>query len=229
MATKAVAIYESLGFSCCLFGSAGCALYGTSRTPNVRGPSVVLVRRAHAMVLPQDVDIVVMTSEYDTEYLKRLLTTHASTTFYLRPSKAPGATYKVLFARLGTKYSRRSCKVDILIPGILDIPHVDRHRIVRVNDLPVIPLIVLLLLKLKGWSDHRASSRSDFQQKQYVDVRDINQLLMIVADKGEDVRTATWLPQAFVDAGQERLNRYITALRPLSAYLWGDIGFKVAI
>ena len=65
------------------------------------------------------------------------------------------------------------------------------------------------------------------QLKQYVDVRDINQLLQIAVEKREDVRDATWLPEGFVIAAQERLNRYISTLRPLSANLWREIGFQV--
>lgn len=169
-----------------------------------------------------------MTQLHSTEYLKQLLATKASRTFYLRPAKTAGATYKVLFAHLKSRGSfRRSCKVDVLIPGVLNIPFVDDHRIVHINNFPVMPLAALLLLKLQGWSDHRASARTDMQQKQYVDVRDVNQLLQIAVDKGVDIRTETWLPQSFVEAGQEMLSRYLNALRPRSAHQWKSIGFDV--
>ena len=169
-----------------------------------------------------------MTSIYDTEYLKALLAKGQPKTFYLHAARTPGATYKVLFARLRPLLSmKRFCKVDVLIPGVLNIPHIDNFRILRIDGLPVMPLLPLLLLKLQGWSDHRASTRLDMQQKQYVDIRDINQLLQIVVEKKEDVRRATWLPQTFVAAGQEMLSRYLAIVRPASMQLWQNIGFDI--
>ncbi|KAJ3536286.1 hypothetical protein NM688_g6859 [Phlebia brevispora] len=207
VARKAVEAFSRYNLDCCLFGSAGCALYGVSRTPN-------------------DVDLIVVTSSYTTEMLKQLLVSTARATFYLRPAKTPGATYKVLFAKLSPgDFRYRSCKVDILVPGILNIPSVPSHHILRIDGLPVMPLIALLLLKLQGWEDHRTSSRWDMQQKQYVDVRDINQLLQIAVGRGENVRNATWLPQDFITTGQERLNRFLSVLRPASSQSWKTIGF----
>ncbi|KAF7797996.1 hypothetical protein EIP86_009205 [Pleurotus ostreatoroseus] len=148
VARKAVKVFIDSGLECCLFGSAGCALYGNSRIPN-------------------DVDIVVITYQLSTEALKELLVKQASTSFYLRPAQTPGATYKVLFAKLAPRgHRKRSCKVDVLVPGILNIPFVPTQHIVSLEDLPVMPLIALLLLKLQGWEDHRLSGRSDMQQKQ---------------------------------------------------------------
>lgn len=174
----------------------------------------------------QDVDIVVMTYVYSTETLKQHLVKQAGATFYLRPAKTPGATYKVLFAHLPPRgHRKRSCKVDILVPGVLNIPFVSSHNIVRLESLPVMPLISLLLLKLQGWEDHRLSSRSDMQQKQYVDIRDIQQLLQIAVQRREDVTLTTWLPREFVEAGQERLKRFLEIIRPTSSDLWNVIGF----
>ncbi|KAI0340247.1 hypothetical protein BDW22DRAFT_1334536 [Trametopsis cervina] len=213
VALLAVRAFKSQGLSTCLFGGAACRLYGNSRTPN-------------------DADIVVLTSAYTTEDLKLFLTRVEPSTFYLVASRQIGATYKVLWARLkgNLVHSRRSCKVDILIPGVLNIPHIPTANIITINELPLMPLIPLLLLKLQGWSDHRESSRSDMQAKQYVDVRDITQLLRICVTRGarlEDV--VGWLPREFVDAGRERLARYLETLRPAQAHLWRDVGFEVTI
>ena len=133
----------------------------------------------------------------------------------------------MLFAKLAPRgHRKRSCKVDVLVPGILNIPFVPTQHIVSLEDLPVMPLIALLLLKLQGWEDHRLSGRSDMQQKQYVDVRDIQQLLQIAAQRGETVSDMTWLPHDFVDAGQKRLNRFLGNFRPTSSHLWEIIGFS---
>jgi hypothetical protein len=98
------------------------------------------------------VDLVVQTDLYTQERLKALLVT-ANPDFYLVAAKTPGATYRVLWCRL-TGY-RRSCKVDILLPGIMNIPRVPRELIKRVQNLPVMPLAGILLLKLQAWEDHR--------------------------------------------------------------------------
>jgi len=211
VARLAVRAFESRGLTTCLFGGTACRLYGNSRTPN-------------------DVDLVVLTTSHTTEDLKLLLSQIAPSTFYLRPPKSIGATYKVLFAKLrgNIHYSRRSCKVDILIPGVLNIPQIPPAHILHIDDLPVMPLIPLLLLKLQGWSDHRASSRSDMQQKQYMDIRDITQLLQIAVMRGARLEDAIeWLPQEFVVAGRARLARYLETLRPSQTSNWVEIGFEI--
>lgn len=165
-----------------------------------------------------------MTSQYDTEQLKELIVLHANTRFYLRGSRRAGATYKILFYSLG---KQRSCKVDILVPGVLNIPHLSSDRIALIDGLPVLPFIALLLMKLQGWSDHRASARSDMRDKQYVDVRDLHQLLTIGAQRGERVDGIQhWLPESFVALGQERITRFIENYRQPDG--WRRIGFAVS-
>jgi len=204
VARKSVALLAEQGLSSCLFGSSGCSLYGCTRKPN-------------------DVDIIVMTTEYSTEELKELIAVQPNTRFYLRGSKTVGATYKVLFYSLGKK---RSCKVDVLIPGVLNIPYISPDRIVHIDGLPVLPFIPLLLLKLQGWSDHRASAREDMRQKQYIDIRDLQQLLTIAAQKGENVGDVDqWLPASFMFAGRERIRRFVETYRQPEG--WERIGFSV--
>lgn len=177
----------------------------------------------------QDIDIVIFGSGRTTEDLKQILARQPD--FYLRPSRKVGETYKILFYKLKPSMwgDRRSCKVDILIPGIMNIPDVPHHRIVRINALPVLPIFVLLLLKLQGWSDHRASTRSDMQQKQYVDIRDINQLVAVVAQKGEKIAAQTWLPASFIQRGREHLELYLRVVRPSNVSPWREIGFDVPL
>ena len=176
----------------------------------------------------KDVDIIVMTTTYSTEDLKTFVS--ATPGFYLRPSQRPGQTYKILFYKLKPTMwaNRRSCKVDILVPGIMNIPHVPPEQIVWVNRLPVLPLIVLLLLKLQGWSDHRASTRSDYQQKQYVDIRDLSQLVVTAAREGVRLDNATWLPDTFISRGREHFALFLRIVRPAQTSYWRDIGFEVS-
>ncbi|KAI0088398.1 hypothetical protein BDY19DRAFT_994295 [Irpex rosettiformis] len=211
VAHSVVRVLTARGLKTCLFGGAACYLYGNSRTPN-------------------DVDIVVLTSNHTTEDLKLFISRADPSTFYLRPSKKVGETYKILWARLrgNVFYTRRSCKVDILIPGILNIPSVPHHLVINLNNLPVMPIIPLLMLKLQGWEDHRLSSRFDMQQKQYVDIRDISQLLQVAINRGETLQDElVWLPEEFIDAGRVRLAKYLEILRPTNAGSWKVVGFEV--
>ncbi|GJE93054.1 hypothetical protein PsYK624_092130 [Phanerochaete sordida] len=168
-----------------------------------------------------------MSTLLSTENIKALVARTPG--FYLRPSKKPGETYKILYHRLQPTvlYDRRSCKVDILVPGIMNIPMVSRERIVMRQGLPVLPLLVLLLLKLQGWSDHRASTRSDMQQKQYVDIRDINQLVAIAARSGEHLSQASWVPEALLDQGHQHLSLFLRIVRPAETQHWLNLGFDV--
>ncbi|KAI0072470.1 hypothetical protein K474DRAFT_1605084 [Panus rudis PR-1116 ss-1] len=203
VARKVVEALNKLRLPCCLFGSTACTLNGTSRTPN-------------------DVDMIVMTESYDQETLKRLIASY-DRSFYLLPSRKVGETYKILYRRLAG--FRRSCKVDVLIPGTLNIPLIPPHRIEIIDNFPVLPLFPLLLLKLQGWSDHRASSRSDMQEKQYVDVRDLAQLLAIAVNKGAHLENARWLPDSFIQAAIDRVQRYVECYRQPDD--WRRIGFDV--
>ena len=78
---KTVAVLTSRGLSCCLYGSAGCLLYGNSRTPGVSGCTRLSVAKIHLLITLQDVDVVVMTTSFTTEELKAIVATASD--FYL--------------------------------------------------------------------------------------------------------------------------------------------------
>ena len=94
-ARAAIAILTTHGLSCCLVGGVGCDLFGNSRTPNVSGNIVSSVYLAKKF--QQDVDLVVITTAYSQEALKRLIVAGDSK-FFLVPGRTPGATYKVQHA-----------------------------------------------------------------------------------------------------------------------------------
>ncbi|KAI0703897.1 hypothetical protein C8T65DRAFT_654564 [Cerioporus squamosus] len=215
---KAVDIFEGYGLKSCLFGSAACSLYGVDRTPN-------------------DVDLVVLTRNHDQEELKQLLV-DSDSDFYLVPSRNPSAAYSVLWCRLPSHTSRRGgrgrgrgraqrrCKVDILVPGVLNIPDVPRRRVRMISGLPAMPLIPLLLLKLQGWSDHRDSPRADMQEKQYVDAEDIMELLEIAVERNQEVwqGNLSWMPRRLVRDSEVRVGEFVDEY-PGSAMDWEAIGF----
>jgi hypothetical protein len=136
--------------------------------------------------------MLVMTNDYSDEELKDLLV-GADDDFFLMPS-AIGGDYQVLRYRLPNSRNGRprNCKVDIVLPGTMDLPWIHPSRIVNLRpsnrspSLPCMPLQALLIMKLRGWSDHRHSDRSDFQAKIPVDEDDIDQLLDICV--GDDIR-----------------------------------------
>ncbi|OBZ76468.1 hypothetical protein A0H81_02996 [Grifola frondosa] len=188
IARKAIDIFRSHGLECCLVGGVGCHLFGTSRDPT-SGCSYQSTQQ---------------------EELKRYLV-QADSDFYLISARDPRATYKVLWYRISSTYYERRCKVDILIPGILNIPDVPYAHVKVISRLPVMPLIPLLLLKLQAWADHGNATRFDLRMKQDVDIRDINELLEIALRRRERVSdVVNWLPKEFLDAARIRIRAYTT-------------------
>ncbi|KAJ7446571.1 hypothetical protein FB451DRAFT_1567791 [Mycena latifolia] len=192
----------------CLVGGMACSIYGNTRVPS-------------------DVDIVCLTEKHTQAELKAVLVANDSN-FYTIASKDPLATYRVLWYRLGY---HRSCKVDVLTPGIMNIPAVPVPRIAYHRSrsaLPLMPFLPLLLLKLQAWMDHREAAKYYLVIKQYVDVQDIGDLLELAVSKYEvDLRKdGKWLPESFVRAAAKRVKAYIRSY-PDSAEHWRDIGFNV--
>ncbi|KAH9919564.1 uncharacterized protein B0H18DRAFT_879935 [Fomitopsis serialis] len=207
IAKKAERIFARYGVACCLTGGVACGLYGTTRPAN-------------------DVDLVVLTTAHQQEELKRILVA-ADPQFYLVASKDPYATYRVLWYRLGSAYSRYAarCKVDLLVPGIMNIPDVPKKYIETLGGLPAMPFMLLLWMKLQARTDHRGSPKPYMRPKQWDDVRDIDQLLDIARRRGEMIRAKTaWMPASFVDAALARIREYIADF-PASKAKWEGIGY----
>jgi len=90
------------------------------------------------------------------------------------------------------------------------------------------PFLPVLLLKLKAWIDHRDSYKSYMRVKQYVDVRDIDQLLSLAVEtSGVHLREESWLSSQFVGESKGRVQQYVTAF-PASRSRWNAIGFTVS-
>ncbi|KAJ7598372.1 hypothetical protein C8J56DRAFT_913866 [Mycena floridula] len=208
VAHAAVLALKREGFECCFVGSAACSAYGMTRTPN-------------------DIDIVVLTSIWTSEELKRRVI-RQDPKFYTVASKNSMATYRVLWYRLDF---RKSCKVDLLVPGTMNIPTVPINRIVYRSDpnLPLMPFLPLLLLKLQAWEDHGLSERMYMRDKQPMDVRDINELLnLCVTRYHHEARLSKgerWLPESFINEAKRRVREYKRRY-PASRSQWELIGFK---
>ncbi|KAH8094705.1 hypothetical protein BXZ70DRAFT_354824 [Cristinia sonorae] len=207
VARQVVDLFKNAQLNSCLCGGVACTLYGTTRTPN-------------------DVDILVLSTQYHTESLKQYIAGQSSN-FFLRDSQKIGATYKILYCRIG---SAQECKVDILTPGILNIPHIPTNRLLFSDKLPVMPIIPLLLLKLQTWANHCDSDMPGKRAKVPYDVQDVDQLLGIAISRDDEQmsQAATWLPAAFIQAGRNHAVRYLQeSSTSKTANDWRSIGVNL--
>ncbi|KAK7443235.1 hypothetical protein VKT23_015833 [Stygiomarasmius scandens] len=202
-ARAAITILNDNDFSCCLFGSLACHIYGVKYRD------------------PKDVDLIVLNHRnYDAEDLKQLLVDNDSR-FYLVDSVNPDADYQVLWYKVpiyrpGDPAKR--CKVDILTTGrttSLDIPRIPDKRVLyleRYEDLPVMPLLALLLMKLQGWHDHRHSGVTRMQRKVRQDVNDIYELLEIATgewDLHRNNKDQRWMPDWFMNRMDDLVEEFL--------------------
>ena len=171
----------------------------------------------------------ILNAPYDQETIKRMLT-GANPAFYTVASKTIGATYRVLWYNpRGWSFAPRtdSVKVDILLPGIMDIPSFSANHINTNNSrqLPAAPFSIVLLLKLQAWSQHRTAFKAYLNVKQYTDASDLEILVPLAAANGVRISEAV-LPSSFVEAAKDRVLEYVQrypSSRTISE--WKTIGF----
>lgn len=116
-------------------------------------------------------------------------------------------------------------KVDILLPGILDIPDVPPSSIKRMRGLPAMPLMPLLMLKLQGWWDHQLSDRDIYVLKQHNDRWDVEEMLVIALESGERVgeSSLSWIPEQMIRDARLRVERFVEGY-PHTARGWQKVG-----
>jgi Nucleotidyl transferase AbiEii toxin, Type IV TA system len=134
----------------------------------------------------QDIDIVVSNGRNngDAEHIKDAIV-HADDRYLLEPSQQPGATHRILYCRLpGWWTDGRRVKIDILVPPTLKLPEIQDSERIHFNNIPVMPIFDLLVMKTKGWFDHRLSDREDYRAKGITDVSDIIALLRRAEEEG---------------------------------------------
>ncbi|KAF9471687.1 hypothetical protein BDN70DRAFT_887823 [Pholiota conissans] len=177
-------IFERRELSCAVFGSLAAKLYGSSR-------------------VPKDVDLLVSQEVSSPEErpltaaeLKELVINSDPRHFYLKLPRDPAAEYRILWYR--QEYKGPECKVDILVPGSVNLPRLPRHRVMFLSPraehdddtlngeesrivggavIPVVPFALLLAHKLQGWDDHRRAEESHYKEKQHQDAADVRRLL----------------------------------------------------
>ncbi|KAJ8087749.1 hypothetical protein PM082_006586 [Marasmius tenuissimus] len=188
---------DQCGYSHCVFGSAACYLYlRLVGQPQVRVPNDVDI-----VVFPR-----AQFCSPDAEQIKRDIVKQDSRFYLLDAKDPNATYKVLYFQNPDSQNSGialwKPCKVDILVdenawaPSELKIPFIPSDLIntcyIKLNQTdssistslldgdwkPVylIPSLVLLFLKLKGWEDHRDSPRDDFRAKVPYDAREVIQL-----------------------------------------------------
>jgi len=196
----------------CLFGSAAAFLWTDTG------------RR-----VPNDIDILVNTS-YDAEQIKEIIV-DADDRYFLKRARRRSAQYKVLWCRLpGWRTPHRRCvKVDILVPPCepLGLPEILASDTPVIENIPVMPLFDLLVLKTQGWWDHRVSPRKDLRAKEDGDVDDVDALLDRAVEEDVDYElvrgrhTSGFMHKALLLA-----RRFVSVLRGRRGE-WKAIGFPL--
>ncbi|KAK0441459.1 uncharacterized protein EV420DRAFT_1580089 [Desarmillaria tabescens] len=148
-----------------------------------RGPRAVVFRAAKEItrICREDIDILASSHTCDVEGLKEFIVAKNPMHFYLVNAKTPGATWRVLWYHdRGADGELEKTKVDILKPGVLQLPMIFSEAIVDKQGFPVVPMSILLLHKLQGWKDNMESQELRLRLQQDADAGDIRSLLRIV-------------------------------------------------
>ncbi|KAF9523181.1 hypothetical protein CPB83DRAFT_863316 [Crepidotus variabilis] len=199
-----VTILKGMHFHCAIFGSFACSLYG-----------VPVLRQ------PNDIDILVLPPRpATTESLKRAIFDHDNERFGLEPSLNPDCQHKILYYRLKAKdgphgfFAGNKCKIDIVVPGVMELPRINSSHIKWLHDLPVLPFSILVLQKLQGWDDHRQMlSNHKKYAKAATDARDVQHLLTLENQIKSSQSAQCWLgkevlTKEFVESSERRVQLF---------------------
>ena len=120
-----------------------------------------------------------------------------------------------------------SIKVDILVPGVMDLPHVPPRFIININELPCAPLHLLLLQKLQAWYHRRHSPRPDFRAKVPGDIQDIEDLLHIANQRGLKLtKRRPYITNSFREKSYKRVKKF-TYKYPEYTEWWESLGLEL--
>jgi hypothetical protein len=181
----------------------------------------------------QDVDVLILDSHYEQEEIKRMLA-GKNPGFYLVDAKTAGADWKVLWYHLRGRGSTRrpgAIKIDVLLPGIMEIPSFDPRWIERDNSrrLPTAPLSLVLLHKVRGWSERIKSVQDHHYQRHKQDAHDVTTLAPLASQMGVTIHDGV-LPNEFTESANGWVNDFIAAYPELrTQYHWSKIGFRTGV
>lgn len=193
---------------CCFIGGMACKLY-------TRGKG----RK------PKDLDILCLT-DYPggAEAIKQQLC-EEDDRFFTVPARNHKDNWTVLWWRTDSdEPGFEKFKVDILVPGDVDLPDIHPDYVVKIDRFPCAPLHLLLFHKLKAWSDRRYSPRRDLRAKTAADARDIGDLLRI-ANKTQlkVMKYRPYITDPFRRASYSRLKKF-DRVYPEYTELWEGLG-----
>ena len=194
--------------------------------------------RAHRRRWFQDVDLLV--SQLDSsqpskppltaQQLKDLILDTDPRHFYLKMPRDPAADYRILWYR--TSYLGPECKVDILIPGTMHLPHLKPERVHFIDGIPVVPFSLLLYHKLQGWDDHCQAEEKHKQQKQHQDAADVRRLLALKQFinpllKVKSLEDPELFSEEFQELTRERVKKFCQAFKDRTDN-WFKLGFETS-
>lgn len=164
--------------------------------------------------------------------LKQLILRANSRNFFLKMPRDPQAEYRILYFRqyhLGPE-----CKVDILTPGIMNLPIVAPQKIVWVLEIPLVPFSLLLLHKLQGWHDHHIAEEKHKNHKQQQDAGDLRRMMAFrghidaLCKASEPWGDEELFSDEFLRVTRERVETYCKAF-PGRVEDWIQLGFEVEV
>lgn len=172
-------------------------------------------------------DIVVF-GRHDPEDIKAYIADNHDR-FSLEKSGRVGATHQKLYFNFHWGLGLR-CKVDIIVSGqysSLHVPNIPQRYVEYPNgySIPVVPFLVLIILKVQGWHDHSESSRKDFRAKIPQDNEDIRTLLDM-ADEDDQRDYNDWWQEWFSKRAERLVIHYANEF-PETAYSFRELGFDV--
>ena len=176
----------------------------------------------------QDIDIVVHNPYSDAERIKETIA-NADRPYFLKLSKRRKETYKILMCRLPGWHAYHSyVKVDIFTSGTINLPTIFASDTPRINNIPVMPLFDLLVMKRWGWWHHRILLREDFLTKVKTDVFNVDALLDRAEEEGveyDDERAACRHTCEFMEWALVLARRFVRRYRRRGK--WKAIGFPL--
>ncbi|TFK18598.1 hypothetical protein FA15DRAFT_675147 [Coprinopsis marcescibilis] len=206
------------GLRCAFFGCMGCRLYGNKR-------------------LPEDLDVLVLPlpgTSPDREVIEKGMARNSQ--FFTTPVVDAARAHSLFryippHMTLPPNFKKRFCKVDVVLPGPMNLPYLSEGQVNEVEGLPVVPVLVLLLHKLQGWEDRLKSAEMHKFRQHIANVEDIKDLLGRVGEMPVKM-FRPWserelLGEGFVDASKARVKRFCARF-PETAIHWEGLGFEVA-
>ncbi|KAL0565941.1 hypothetical protein V5O48_016079 [Marasmius crinis-equi] len=198
-------LIDAAGYRCYLFGSAACYFYCyENHTPRIPGDFDFVVSQG-----AEDSQVPV-----DAEALKKEIEERDGR-FYRVKARTPGANYCPLWFSFSSPPDlTRSIKIYLVPSGVdgstLRVPHIPTNRLRPINidstspNLSLIPFIPLLIMKPKGWHDHRVSRKPYMRRKLPKDVEDVSMLIIEAVRHRQTVSaTQSYFPAWFIGRGKK--------------------------